>query len=254
MESLSAADSYPVATDLFSQDSRKGICNLVPRALFPGPGDEVEEYGKAIWHAQRRLGRGRKSDIVSRFSSFPWCTANSLNPSHQPQWIPRSDWVRVCVLRFSHSLRGRHLRGKRELGARGKRERTLPVLRPLPCSSRDDHVLAFFKRATSHYLLSFQKNWNLSSHQLNSKNNDPLLVFKTLLMIYLQISPKHYYACCSLVDFVWYFLHDVFFITLQEHFVSGSEVLSNDFSTVPIDLNQQLMSSWHSSFNSLFPL
>ena len=88
--------------------------------------------------------------------SFPWCTANSLNPSHQPQWIPRSDWVRVCVLRFSHSLRGRHLRGKRELGARGKRERTLPVLLPLPCSSRDDHVLAFFKRATSHYLLSFQ--------------------------------------------------------------------------------------------------
>ena len=186
--------------------------------------------------------------------SFPWCTANSLNPSHQPQWIPRSDWVRVCVLRFSHSLRGRHLRGKRELGARGKRERTLPVLLPLPCSSRDDHVLAFFKRATSHYLLSFQKNWNLSSHQLNSKNNDPVLVFKTLLMIYLQISPKHYYACCSLIDFVWYFLHDVFFITLQEHFVSGSEVLSNDFSTVPIDLNQQLMSSWHSSFNSLFPL
>ena len=135
MESLSAADSYPVATDLFSHrnmerqfDTRKGAW---------------EEGGKV-------------TSLRVFLPSFPWCTANSVNPSHQLQWIPRSDWVRVCVLRLSHSLRGRHLREKTELGARGKRERTLAVLLPLPCSSRDDHVLAFFKRATSYYLLSFQ--------------------------------------------------------------------------------------------------
>ena len=64
LQSNSQPDSYPVATYLFSQrnmerqfDARKGV-------FLP---------------------------------SFPWCTANALNPSHKSQRIQRSDWVRVWV-------------------------------------------------------------------------------------------------------------------------------------------------------------
>ena len=34
--------------------------------------------------------------------SFPWCTANSLNPSHKWQRIQRSDWLRVWSRLSNH--------------------------------------------------------------------------------------------------------------------------------------------------------
>ena len=38
----------------------------------------------------------------------------------------------------------------------------------------------FISAVLSSYLLSFLKTWNVFSHQLNSKRNDPVLLFKTI--------------------------------------------------------------------------
>ena len=74
-EDDSGTDSYPVATCLFSKRNN---------------------YGRAICRVQRRLGR--------REEKFPWCTANSLHPSHKSQRIQRSDWVRVWLRHISRAL------------------------------------------------------------------------------------------------------------------------------------------------------
>ena len=58
---------------------------------------DPDSYPVATYYlfSQRLLGRREKLWRVF-LPSFPWCTANSLNPSHKSQRMQRIDWVRVC--------------------------------------------------------------------------------------------------------------------------------------------------------------
>ena len=58
---------------------------------------------KGIWKSNlsraKALGKegGKVTSLRVFLPSFPWCTANSLNPSHKSQRIQRSDWVQVWL-------------------------------------------------------------------------------------------------------------------------------------------------------------
>ena len=67
-------------------------------------GKENQKGQKKVkyWCLQDIIDLCKKISVIRQslrvfLPSFPWCTANSLNPSYKSQRIQRSDWVRVWV-------------------------------------------------------------------------------------------------------------------------------------------------------------